>query len=189
VRRLSSDIRTRLPLAAVLVVLAPRAAPPARAQGLAMPKVEVDYDKETDFKAFRTYSWKDPATPAKDAQMHTRVIWYVERELEKKGLTKAPEGAKGDLFVRYSARARETFRGTPTQGELPVPGGAGHPTTSVDFQRVAEGTLVLDLERTSDEKTVWHASTEYTSTDKKRLDAETASAVRLLISKYPPPPQ
>ncbi|HUL80131.1 MAG TPA: DUF4136 domain-containing protein [Vicinamibacteria bacterium] len=182
-------MRARLSLAAVLVLLAPPAAAPARAQSLTMPKVEVDFDKEADFTAFRTYSWKDPGVPAKDTQEHTRIVWYVERELEKKGLKKAPDGAKGDLFVRYSARARETFRGTATQGELPVPGGAGHPTTSVDFQKVAEGTLVLDLERTSDEKTVWHASTEYTSVDKKRLDAETVSAVRLLLSKYPPPKQ
>jgi len=34
---------------------------------------------------------------------------------------------------------------------------------------------------------VWRAATEYKSIDTKRIDAETASAVKLLISKYPPP--
>jgi len=181
-------MRARLSLAAVLVLLAPPAAAPARAQAATMPKVDLDYDREADFAAFRTYSWKDPVGAAKDPQMHTRIVWYVERELEKKGLKKAPEG-KGDLLVRYYTKGREGLKGTPTQGELPVPGGAGHPTTSVDFQRVSEGMLVLELQRASDEKPVWRAGTEYASIDKKRLDAETVSAVRMLLSKYPPPKQ
>ena len=97
-----------------------------------MPKVELDYDKEVDFSTFKTYSWKDPAAAAKDPQMHTRIIWYVERELEKKGLTKAADG-RGDLFVRYYAKGHEGLKGTPSQGESYLPGGAGQLTTGVDF--------------------------------------------------------
>jgi hypothetical protein len=52
---------------------------------------------------------------------------------------------------------------------------------------VLEGTLLLELQRTKDEKAVWRAAVEYQSIDKQRIDAETASAVRLLIAKYPPP--
>jgi hypothetical protein len=151
-----------------------------------MPKVELDYDKDEDFSAFRTYSWKDPAAAAKDPQMHTRIVWYVERELEKKGLAKKPEG-EGDLFVRYYAKGKEGLKGTPTQGQSYLPGGAGQLTTGVDFKRVLEGTLILELQRASDQKPVWRAGSEYGSIDKKRIDAETASAVRLLMSKYPPP--
>jgi hypothetical protein len=179
-------MRARLSLAAALGLLVAPAAPPALAQALKMPKVELDYDKEVDFAAFTTYSWKDPAAAAKDPQMHTRIIWYVERELEKKGLTKAPEG-KGDLFVRYYAKRREGLKGTPSQSASDLPGGAGQLTTSVDFAKVTEGTLLLELQRASDEKPVWRAGTEYASIDKKRIDAETAAAVRLLLSKYPPP--
>jgi hypothetical protein len=158
----------------------------ALAQGLKMPKVELDYDKEVDFSAFRTFSWKDPLAAAKDPQMHTRIIWYVERELEKKGLAKKPEG-EGDLFVRYYAKGRESYKGTPTQSESYLSGAAGQLTTSVDFSKVAEGTLLLELQRASDGKAVWRAGSGYGSIDKKRLDADTARAVRLLLSKYPPP--
>ena len=52
---------------------------------------------------------------------------------------------------------------------------------------MVEGTLILELQRASDEKAVWRAGTERISIDKKRIDADTASAVRLLVSKYPPP--
>jgi hypothetical protein len=34
---------------------------------------------------------------------------------------------------------------------------------------------------------VWRAGSGYGSIDKKRVDADTARAVRLLLSKYPPP--
>jgi hypothetical protein len=176
-------MRARLPLAALIAVLG---AAPAAAQDIRMPKVELDYDKEVDFSAFKTYSWKDPAAAAKDAQVHLRIIWYVERELEKKGLAKAQEG-EGDLFVRYYAKGREGLKGTPTQGQSFLPGGAGQMTTGVDFHKVAEGTLLLELQRAADEKPVWRAGTELASIDKKRMDAETASAVRLLVAKYPPP--
>ena len=170
----------------VAAALALLLAPFALAQQLRMPKVELDYDKDVDFSTFKTYSWKDPAAAAKDPQMHTRIIWYVERSLERKGLTKAAEGG-GDLFVRYYAKGREGLKGTPSQGESYLPGGAGQLTTGVNFQKVAEGTLILELQRASDEKAVWRAGTENIPIDKKRIDADTESAVRLLMSKYPPP--
>ncbi len=159
---------------------------PAPAQQFKLPKVEVDFDKEVDFKVFKTFSWKDSEPGAQDPGMHTRIVWYVERELEKKGLKKAKDGP-GDLLVRYYAKKREGLKGTPSQGETTLPGGAGQLTTSVDFHKVVEGTLLVELQRAADEKAVWRAAVEYRSLDKQRIDAETASAVRLLIAKYPPP--
>ena len=177
-------MRARLSLVtAGLALLLPALAP---AQQLKMPKVELDYDKEADFSAFETYGWKDSTEGAADPAMHTRIVWYVERELEKKGLKKVPDG-QGDLLVRYYAKAREELKGTPSQGESSLPGGAGQLTTGVDFSKVTEGTLILELQRASDEKAVWRAGTQHISIDKKRIDADTASAVRLLVSKYPPP--
>ena len=92
--------------ALALLAAASLAAPLALAQPLRMPKVELDYDKEVDFSTFKTYSWKDPAAAAKDPQMHTRIIWYVERELEKKGL------AQGPRRRRETSSSATTPRGT-----------------------------------------------------------------------------
>ncbi len=162
------------------------AAPLARAQQFKMPKVELEYDKAADFKAFKTFSWKDTGQVAEDPAMHARIVWYVERELEKKGLEKAASGA-GDLLVRYYARKREALQGTAKDSETTLPGGAGQHTTSVDIGKVTEGTLLVELQRASDQKPVWTASTDYRSIDKQRIDAETKAAVRQLIAKYPPP--
>ena len=158
----------------------------ALAQTITMPKVDLDYDKDVDFSKFKTFSWKDPLAAAKDPQMHTRIVWYVERELEKKGLKKVPEG-QGDLFVRYYAKAKQGYKGTPSQDQSYLSGAASQLTTSVDFSKVVEGTLLLELQRASDEKAVWRAGTGYGTIDKKRVDADTARAVRMLIAKYPPP--
>jgi hypothetical protein len=173
-------------VAAALAAALAAAAAPVPAQALKMPKVELDYDKEADFAAFSTYSWKESTEGAADPQMHTRIVWYVERELEKKGLKKAADG-KGDLLVWYYAKGHSGFKGTPSTEEGYLPGGAGQLTTAVDFKKVTEGTLILDLVRASDDKSVWRAGTDWVTIDKKRIDAETASAVRLLIAKYPPP--
>jgi hypothetical protein len=172
--------------ATVLTALAGLAAPPAGAQTISMPRVDLDYDKETDFSTFRSYSWKDPGAGAKTQEMHTRIIWYVERELEKKGLKKAAEG-QGDLFVRYFAKSEESVQGTASQGESRLPGGSGSLSTSVDFHKVTAGTLILELQRGKDQKTVWRAGSQYRSIDRNRIDAETAKAVRQLLGKYPPP--
>ena len=52
--------------------------------------------------------------------MHARIVWYVERELEKKGLKKSSSGP-GDLLVRYYAKKRETLQGTAKDSETTLP--------------------------------------------------------------------
>jgi hypothetical protein len=170
-------------LLASLVLLVAASAP---AQQFKMARVELDYDKDADFKAFKTYSWKDTGQVAEDPAMHARIVWYVERELENKGLKKSADGA-GELLVRYYARKREALQGTAKDSVTTLPGGAGQHTTSVDIAKVTEGTLLVELQRASDQKAVWTASTEYRSLDKQKIDAETKAAVRQLIAKYPPP--
>lgn len=172
-------------LAAALGSLSP--APPAGAQQFAMPKVDLDFDKQADFSKFKTYAWKDTGIVAEDPGMHARIVWYVERGLESKGLAKAKPGATPDLLVRYYARKRSEIVGTPNQAETTLPGGAGQLTTSVDLHKVLAGTLLVELQRASDGTAVWRAGTQLRSIDTQRIDAETKSAVRLLLGKYPPP--
>jgi hypothetical protein len=152
-----------------------------------MPKVQLDYDKDADFSQFRTFAWKPNASSAPTAEGQTRIVWYVERELEKKGLRKAADGPP-DVLLRYYAKKEESLKGSPSQSESAMPGGTGSLTTSVDFSKVTGATLLIEIQRTSDEKPVWRAESEWRSVDKKRIDAETASAVRRLLAKYPPPP-
>ena len=180
-------MRAPAPLARALALgLATLVAPAAGAQQFKMPRVDLDFDGKADFASFKTYGWKDTEAVATDPGMHARIVWYVERELEKKGLKKAKGGAP-DLLVRYYAKRQVGLKGTSNQGQTTLPGGAGQLTTTVDIQKVLDGTLLVELQRGSDGTAVWRAATEFKSIDTQHIDAETASAVRLLISKYPPP--
>lgn len=173
-------------LAASAAALALAAAPVASAQELRMARVDLDFDREVDFSAFKTFRWKDGASDAPTEQARTRIVWYVERELEKKGLRKSTDET-ADLLVRYYAKAEESLKGTASQGESSLPGGTGSLSTSVDFSKVTAASLLLELQRAGDGKTVWRATSGYKTLDRKRVDAETASAVRRLLSRYPPP--
>lgn len=181
-------MKTRIAAAILVLGAAAARGPAASAQDLRMPAVHLEYDRETDFSQFRTFAWKPNASSAPTAAGQTRIAWYVERELEKKGLKKAAEGAAADVLVRYYAKREESLKGTPSQTESRVPGGSGSLTTAVDFSKVTGATLLIEMQRASDAKPVWHAESEYRSVDTKRIDAETASAVRRLLAKYPPPP-
>jgi hypothetical protein len=173
-------------LLALGLVLGPASASRAPGQELRMPKVELDFDKDVDFSHFKTFRWKDDASHAPTHEGHTRIVWYVERELEKKGLRKVGD-AKPDLLLDYYAKAEESLKGSASQGESYLPGGTGSLSTSVDFSKVTAASLLIEMQRASDEKTVWRAASGYRSLDRKRVDAETASAVRRLLAKYPPP--
>ncbi len=180
--------RTAAALLALVFGAAAARVPAASAQELRMPAVHLEFDEETDFTQLRTFAWKPNASAAPTAAGQTRIVWYVERELEKKGLRKAADGTAPDVLLRYYAKREESLKGTPSQTESRVPGGTGSLTTAVDFSKVTGATLLLEIQRASDAKPVWRAESEYKSVDTKRIDAETASAVRRLLAKYPPPP-
>jgi hypothetical protein len=180
---------TRRGLLALAVVAA--IAPAALAQQFRMPKVEVHSDPETDFAAFHSYAWKDPVSPAQKPEVNTSIIWYVERGLEQKGLTKVEPSSETepDLFVRYYAKARSSIQGTPQQAQQILPGSAETltTTTSFDLGKVRAGTLILELQK-PDNTTVWRAGTDISRIDERRIDAEVQRAVRMLLAKDPPKP-
>ena len=171
-----------------LLVLGAMAAgvPAALAQQLKMPRVEVQTDSDVDFGKIETYGWKDPVSPAKRHEVHVSIIWYVERELRARGLTKIPDDdpATPDVFIRYYAKAKSSIQGAPNQSQSMLPGGPETLTTSFDLNKVRDGTLILEIQRASDNKALWRAGSEFRIAP-KRIDAEVSSAVELLFRKYP----
>jgi hypothetical protein len=175
-------MRTRA-LAACLALLLPAV---AAAQALRMPKVELTFDEAADFSSFQTFAWHADSPRAANPEMHTRIVWYVEGELQKKGLKKAESADKADLLVSYYAKGKEKVQGDASQGETYLPGGTNQLSTSINFHKVLSGTLILELKRASDGAPVWRAGSEYRALDKEKIDAETRAAVRMLMAKYPP---
>jgi hypothetical protein len=162
--------------------------PTATAQQLQMHQVEVQTDPDADFAALKTYGWKDPVSPAKNQSVHTSIIWYVERELTERGMTKIRDDdpAAPDVFVRYYAKGRSSIEGTPSKSQDILPGGpkTTTTTTSFDLSKVRSGTLIVEIQRATDNKALWRAGSNF-RVDEKRVDAEVSRAVSLLFSRYP----
>ena len=172
----------------ILVMVAIAAGvPSALAQQIKMDRVEVHADPETDFSAFKTYGWKDPVASTGRHETHMSIIWYVERGLEKRGLKKIRDDdpAVPDVFVRYYAKGKSTIESTPVATRDMLPGGPENLTTSFDLRKARAGTLILEMQRASDNQAVWRAGSHF-SIDNKRIDAEVNRAVDLLLTRYPP---
>ena len=151
-----------------------------------MTRTEVHSDPDTDFTAIKSFGWKDAVSPAKKQDVHMSIIWYIERELSKKGLKKIQDDdpAVPDVFVRYYAKSRSSIEGTPVSSRDVLPGGPENLTTSFDLHKAAAGTLIVEIQRAEDNKALWRSGSTF-SIDSKRVDAEVSRAIEILFRKYP----
>src|SRR5262249_22370285 len=69
-------------------------------------KVNVDWDKATNFTGYKTYIWAK-GTPAQNPMMGDRIVKDVDAALAAKGLRKVDTVEGADLVVLYHA-ARDT---------------------------------------------------------------------------------
>src|SRR5262245_8593675 len=159
-------------------------APPLRAQVMQLPKAVVDFDDRVDFKAFHTYRWKESQDRLPDAARHMAMVTAIERELEKKGLTKPPEGTS-DLLVRFYASVDKKVRGT---GRQEANSWNGDLRTSVDFSKMAEGTLIIELYEAGSEKRLWRGTTVQAFRPGSLTESDIRAAVALILNKSPPAP-
>jgi len=163
-------------LAPVLALLASAAA----AQGI---EVKVDAEPGTDFAAFQTYDWVETQEPAADPVNHVLITRAVERALASKGLRKATDG-KPALRVRYYAKVEKKVRGKGSQrSSLTEPTNL---RTTVDFKRVEEGTLIVELFDNESRLTLWRGVASGMAPRPDEVQEAIDDAVQRLFAKYPP---
>src|SRR5215470_18445799 len=168
-------MKTRYAVTAALLAALAMAAPPLRAQVMKLPKAVVDFDDRVDFQAFHTFQWKDTQDRLPDPARHMAMVTAIERELEKKGLTKPAQG-KSDLLVRFYASVDKKVRGTPRQESNDWNGDL---RTSVDFSKMAEGTLIIELYDAASEKRLWRGTTVQAFRPGSLTESDIRSAVAL----------
>jgi len=161
------------------------AAGSATAQTFKLPKAEVDYDHDVDFTSFHTFQWKEGQEPLPNAARNMSLVTAVERELSKKGLKKASEGP-ADLRVRFYASLEKHLRGASRQSETPYM--TGDLRTSVDIEKMAEGTLIIEMYRGDTESRVWRGSTTKVFRSGAMNEEMIRSVVSLILRGYPPSP-
>lgn len=154
-------------------------------------KVNYDFDKNTNFAAFKTYALKE-GTPVGQKLIDDRLIAAVQDQLAKKGFTKSD---KPELLVTYHvAFDKEKNIQSWSTGAGPYGwgygGGWGSTTTDVRVYDILIGTLVIDVADAAKNQMVWRGvGTKEVDPKAKaeKLDKNVAKAVEKVMKNFPPP--
>ena len=150
-------------------------------------QVKTDYDRNTDFGQYKTYSWEKVQT--QDSLWVARIKEAVNASLTMKGLTPVESG--GDLAVvaietTQNQQTLNTFYdGLGGGWRWRGFGGFGEATTTTQNYKV--GTLVVDLFDAHAKTLIWRGSSSDTLSDKsdkniKNLD----KGVQKMFDHFPP---
>jgi hypothetical protein len=155
-------------------------------------KVNIDYDKKTNFSSYKTYSWAE-GTPAKNPLVHQRIIAGIDVQLAAKGWQKVENNS--DVVVIYNAATTtetqiNTFEtGGPWGGYRWGYGGFGGGTSTTTVQKIPKGELVVDMADVKNKEFIWRGTASDTLSDKpeknqKKLD----KALAKMFKNFPPTP-
>jgi hypothetical protein len=150
-------------------------------------QVKTDYDRNTNFGQYRTYSWEKVQT--KGQLWAPRIQEAVNATLTAKGLT--PVASGGDIAIvaietTQNQQALNTFYdGFGGGWRWRGLGGFGDATTTTENYKV--GTLVIDLFDAHTKNLIWRGSSSDTLSDKsdkniKNLD----KSVQKMFDHFPP---
>jgi Domain of unknown function (DUF4136) len=157
-------------------------------------KVNVDWDKATNFSGYKTYTWAK-GTPAANPMMGDRIVADVDAQLAAKGLRKVEPNAEPDLVVLYHAGTDHEMRMNTIDtgmygagwGRWGGYGMGGSSTTYVD--KILVGQLIVDIGDVKSKKYIWRGTANATIPSKPEKGAKLITkAVTKMFAKYPPPP-
>jgi hypothetical protein len=150
-------------------------------------QVKTDYDRNTDFSHYKTYSWQNVQT--QDPLWVGRIKEAVNASLTAKGLTPVESGGDLAIVAIETTQNQQTlntfYDGFGGGWRWRFGGGFGDATTTVENYKV--GTLVIDLFDANTKNIVWRGSSSDTLSDKsdkniKNLD----KGVRKMFDHFPP---
>ena len=164
-------------------------------------KIIIDFDREHDFKSFKTYDWvvqeklpilqAMPDTPDVDLeQLDKQIREGIDKELDKRGFQKSTSG-EPDFLVSYIAvgeldlDVREYDSGTNSPN---VPYGHWRPfyQTGNDVTLIRKGTLSIDIIDPEPNKLVWRGKATETFEKPKDLEKKLNKIVKNILKKFPP---
>ena len=161
--------------------------------------VSQDYDKEADFTALRTFSWKlDPdKRPDDQAEMSplvaTRVRNAIENELRARGIIF--NAGSPDFLVDYNIKVESKISSSNVGTTIGFgTGGYGHIggvviSTAPDIRQYDEGTLYIDFYTVEDSKLIWRGISSQVI-DKheppERVTKQINLNVQKILEQFPP---
>jgi hypothetical protein len=156
-------------------------------------KVDVGFERDIDFKQFKTYSWA-PLDPVRMPYLRLTIVSAIDTQLSQKGLMKVNND--GDVLVAYSSdMAIEASHGVSAPS---YPGYAGPPpstsstmwTGSGTAGSVAypKGTLVVELMDPHLGRIAWRAVGRLKLDMERKSDSlnKVNDMIVRMFEKYPP---
>jgi hypothetical protein len=176
-----SPARTRALAVLALALAAPIA-------GCAKPlTAQTEYAEDTDFSQYQTYRWITDDlvliqsgtgnAAIRNLENERRIRAAVDRELARKGLTKA-EGDAAQLIIAFTVgtKVRYQIQGGSTALEM----------ATADPATVTQGTLTLYFFDRSTDTQVWSAWTKEDLEPGSDPDKVIDEAVSVLMAEFPP---
>jgi hypothetical protein len=152
--------------------------------------VQFDYDRSTDFSAYKTYHWVDyMPVPVGDQLLDQNIKRAVDAQLAGKGLRRVD--GNGDLVVGYQAgiSQEKQFDGWGGGGWGAGPGPWGNwGNTRITSSTIDVGKLVIGVFDPATKKLIWRGSAAKTLDIKKDPEKnyrELEKAMTKLFRNYP----
>lgn len=157
-------------------------------------KVDVDWNRNTQFSRFKTYAWIPSKNPGKGL-WNQRIIDGIDAKLAKARLQKVDPGANPDLDVVYNVGVKEhtvvegyDYSYSPYGWYGPHRGWYGGPRpVYTDSYQEKQATLVVDMVDTSDKQMVWRATARDTLSESSDQNVNTFNkAMDKMFKNFPP---
>jgi len=157
-------------------------------------KTTVDYDREADFSAIKSYAWAGRQHPEVSDLTHKKILSSVDDQLAFKGLKKVESDP--DVYVTYHGDDNErTVVDTTHHGYGYGAGwygwGYGGMSTSTSHVRTyTEGTLIVDIYDAAKKELIWRGTVTGTvSENPQKNEKNINKGVAKVFKKFPPPPE
>ncbi len=157
-------------------------------------QIKTDYNKEKDFSQFKTYSfagWQANCDRKLNEFDKKRILESLKSEFDARGMTLKKEGADIAvvLYIVVETKTSTTAYTDYTRGLGYGPRwgwGMGYATTTYSENDYLEGTLVVDVYDTSDQKLAWQGTiTTMVKEKPQKREKSIPKKMKKLMAKYP----
>ena len=143
-------------------------------------RVNVDFDKTTDFSRYVTYAWTE-GTPVPNPLGDQRIVSAIEYHLAMVGFEKVE--ADPDMYVSYHASSEEDIEITDWGHAGPRWGWS----RDIDVRKVLVGIIVVDMIDAADDKLFWRAvASDTVSAKPQKNEKKINRAAKKMFKKFPP---
>ena len=164
-------------------------------------KVNVDFDKETDFSHYKTYAFAE-GTPTPETLTNQRIQRAIEAQLAARGLTKVDSNADLTVVYHCSVTHQTQLNTTSLGGWGWGPGwrrgwgwgggwrggwGGLGGTAITQVEQIPVGTLIVDIGDATNKRYIWRGTATNTLSSNQGKNAQRIDQeVKKMFEKFPP---